>query len=87
MIDHCPGRESAFALAAEFFQQFDLDLLNLEQSIVLSSQKVIDLFVQVPDFEFGFEVDLVIVFRAQTVTGFGAVLAHHDDGRLNRGET
>jgi len=43
--------------------------------------------VQVPDFELGFEVDFVIVFRAPTVTGFGAVLAHHDDGRLNRGET
>ena len=87
MIDLCLHGGSTFAFAAEFFQQFDLDLLNLEEPIVLSSQKVIDLFMQVPDFEFGFEVDLVIVFRAQTVTGFGAILAHHDDGRLNRGET
>src|ERR1043166_10042675 len=44
---------------------------------------MIELFVEVPDFELGFEIDLVIVFRAQAVARFGAVLAHHDDGSLN----
>jgi hypothetical protein len=30
--------KSALALAANFFQQFDLDLLNLEQTVVLLPQ-------------------------------------------------
>jgi hypothetical protein len=50
-----------FALAADFFEQLDLDLLNFEEPIVLPPQEMIDFFVQVPDFELGFEVDFVIV--------------------------
>ena len=57
------GPRSAFALLTDFFEQLNLDLLDLEKPIVLFSQKVIDFFVQVPDFEFGLEVDLVIVLR------------------------
>ena len=76
-----------FALAADFFEQLDLDLLNLEEPIVLAPQQVIDFFVQVPDLELGFEVDFVIVLRAQTIAQFGAILTHHDDWRLHRGET
>jgi hypothetical protein len=30
--------------------------------------------VQVPDFEFGFEVDFVIVLRAQTIAQLGAIV-------------
>jgi hypothetical protein len=73
-------------LAADFFEQLNLNLLDLEEPIVLPSQKVIDFFVQVPNLELGFEVDFVIVLRAQTIARLGAILAHHDDGRLNRGE-
>src|SRR6266511_4780205 len=40
-----------------------------------------------PDLEFGFQIDFVIVFSSQTITRFGAVLAHHDDRRLDSGET
>ena len=56
------ARRTAFALA-EFFQEFDLDLLNLEEPVVLLPQEVIDFLVQVPDLELGFEIDLIIVFR------------------------
>src|SRR6266496_1282046 len=76
-----------FALAADFFEQLNLDLLDFEQPIVLAPQQVIDFFVQVPDLQFGFEIDLVIVLRAQTIAQFGAILTHHDDWRLHRGET
>jgi hypothetical protein len=78
---------SAFAFTTEFFQQLDLNLLNLEEPIVLASQQVIDFFVEMPDFQFGFEVDFVIVLRAQTIAQLGAVLTHHDDRGLHRGET
>src|SRR5204863_5008928 len=48
------------------------------------SQQMIELLMQVPDFQFGFEIDLVIVLRAQPVTRLAPILAHHDDRRLNR---
>src|SRR6266496_2806939 len=76
-----------FALAADFFEQLNLDLLDFEEPIVLTPQEVIDFFVQVPDLQLGFEVDFVIVLRAQTIAQFGAILTHHDDWRLHRGET
>ncbi len=65
VIENCNAclANSAFTLAAEFFQQFDLNLLNLEEPIVLPPQQVIDLLVQVPNLELGFEIDLVIIFR------------------------
>ena len=78
-----PARSNAFALA-DFFQQFNLDLLNLEQPVVLLSQEVIEFLVQVPNLELGFEIDLVVVLRPQSIARFGPVLAHHDDGRLQR---
>ena len=76
-----------FASLADFFEELDLDLLDLEQTIVLLAQKVIDFFVKMPDFQFGFEIHFVIVFRSQPVTRLGPVLTHHDDRRLERGET
>ena len=79
------ARRAAFALA-DFFQQFDLDLLNFEEPIVLLSQKMIDFLVQVPNLELGLEIDLVIVLRPQSIARFRAVLAHHNDGRLQRGQ-
>jgi hypothetical protein len=53
----------------------------------LATQEVIDFFVQVPDFQLGFEVDLVIVFRAQPIARFGPVLTHHNHRRLDGGQT
>src|SRR5882724_4874890 len=48
---------------------------------------MVDFFVQMPDLQLGFQIDFVIVFRAQTVSRLCAVLAHHDDRRLHCGET
>ena len=48
---------------------------------------MVDFFVQMADLKLGFQIDFVIVFRPQPVARLGAVLAHHDDRRLDRGET
>ena len=79
------ARGAAFALA-DFFQQFDLDLLNFEEPVVLLSQEMIDFLVQVPNLELGLEIDFVIILRPQSIARLGPVLTHHDDGRLERGQ-
>ena len=79
------ARGAASALA-DFFQQFDLYLLNFEEAIILLSQKMIDFLVQVPNLELGFEIDLVIVLRPQSIARFRPILTHHDNGRLQRGQ-
>ena len=79
------ARGAAFALA-DFFQQFDLNLLDFEEAIVLPPEEMIDFLMQVANLELGFEVDLVIVLRPQSITGFRPVLTHHDDGRLQRSQ-
>src|SRR5439155_17810032 len=48
---------------------------------------MVDFFVQMADLELGFQIDFVIVLRAQPIACFGSVLAHHDDRRLDSGET
>src|SRR6201987_5012735 len=48
---------------------------------------MIDFFVQMPNLQFGFQIDFVIVFPPHTVPRLGTVLTHHDDRRLNGGET
>src|ERR1700681_3683038 len=75
-------RRCLLALAGKLFQQLDLNLLDLEKAVVLAAQEVIDFFVEVPDFEFGLEINLVIIFAAQSVARFAPVLTHHDDRRL-----
>src|SRR5437762_1578106 len=40
-----------------------------------------------PNLQLGFQIDFVIVFRAQPVARFGTVLAHHDNRRLDGGQT
>ena len=79
---HRPAATLALAFAAEFFEQFDLDLLNFEKPVVLASQQVIEFFVKVPDLQLSFQVDFVIVFAAQSIPRFASILAHHDDRRL-----
>src|SRR6266705_3210596 len=48
---------------------------------------MIDFLVQMPNLQLGFQIDFVIVFRAQTVARFGTVLTHHNDRRLDGGQT
>src|SRR6266700_646599 len=40
-----------------------------------------------PNLKLGFQIDFVIVFCPQPIARLGAVLTHHDDRRLNGGET
>lgn len=72
--------------ASDSCEQLDLDLLNLEQPIVLTPHEVIDFLLEMPNLELGFQVDLVIVFRAQAITCFPPILAHQDDRHLDRRE-
>src|SRR5205814_8151015 len=55
--------------------------------IVLAAAQMIDFFVQMADLELGFQIELVIVLRAQPIARVGPVLAHHDDRRLHSCET
>jgi hypothetical protein len=77
---NAPNKEfSAFAFAAGFFEQLDLNLRDLKESIAFgTAQQVINFFVQMPNFE--------LVCRAQPIAGFSAVLTH-DNWRLNGSET
>src|SRR5436853_6174103 len=54
----------AIAFLSELFQELDLDLLDLEKPIVLLAQKMVDFLVQMPDFELGFQINLIIVLGA-----------------------
>lgn len=85
-IDASSPRRLVAILVPEFFEQLDLDLLNLEEALVLLPEEVIDFFVEVPDLELGFKVHFVIVLGLETVAGLRAVLTHHDDGCLDGGE-
>src|SRR5436190_14489601 len=67
-------RRRLFALAGKLFQELDLNLLNLEKAVVLAAKQVINFLVKMPDFEFGLEIDLVIVFGAQPVPRFAPIL-------------
>src|SRR4030095_1405222 len=40
-----------------------------------------------PDLKLGFQINLVIILCAQTITCLRAVLTHHDDRRLNSSQT
>lgn len=66
--------------------ELDLELLYFEQTTPLMFQKLVDLHVELSYFEFGLEIDLVVVFSAQAIFRFLAVLAHHDDRSLDCGQ-
>jgi hypothetical protein len=40
-------------ITAKFFEQLNLDLLNLEEPIGLTPQEMIGFLVQMPDLQFG----------------------------------
>lgn len=71
----------------ELLEQLDLDLLNLEEAVVLLPEQMIEFFVQVPDLQFRFQINFVVIIGMETIMRCGPVLTHHDDGRLERGET
>ncbi len=78
----------------EFLHQFDLQLLQREEPLRLLLQEKVHFLVQVPDFQFGFEIHLVIVLaRARSFASLrfwlimitGAWMAARQDSiRFNR---
>ena len=89
MVSLC-RKDSAFCLLLRVFsqlvQEIELKLLDLDHSLPLVGEQVVHLFVQLTNFEFCFEVDLIIVFSAEPIFGLLPVLAHHDDGCLDGGQ-
>src|SRR2546422_2726683 len=73
-------------LLVQVLQQLELPLLDVPQLVPLLVAQRVELVVQVPDLELRHQVDLVVLLRLQPVLLRLPVLAHHDDGRLNRGE-
>lgn len=51
----------------QFIQHFKLKTLNLEKTLPLVLQKLIDFQVQVLDFDFRLQVDLIIMFGANPI--------------------
>lgn len=67
-------------------KEFDLHLLDFGEALPLPVDEMVHLFVQVPDFEFRLQVDLIVVPRAQSILCLLTPLVHHDDGSLNGGD-
>ena len=68
-------------------QQVDLNFLNFEESFAVLAQEVVELFMEVADFQFCLEIDLVVALRAKAVARGLVALTHHDDRCLQRGQT
>src|SRR6266849_714944 len=81
------GDSRAPAGAAGLVHDLELNLLDLGEPLPLPGDQVIHLLVQVPDLELRLEIDAVIALGPQPVLRLEPLLAHHDDGRLDRGET
>lgn len=63
------------------------DLLHLDRALPLVIKLMVDLFVQLSNFQFGLQIDATVVFAPKAVLGFLPALAHHDDWRLQGGDT
>src|SRR5205823_1335930 len=85
MVLHKASSRAA-AGTARLVHDLELHLLNLGEPLPLPRDQVIHLLVQVPDLELRLEIDAVVAFGPQAVLRLEALLAHHDDGRLDRGE-
>lgn len=62
------------------------DLLHIDQALPLTGKLMVDLFVQLSNFQFGLQIDAIFGFAPQAVLGFLPALAHHDDWRLQGGD-
>src|SRR6185295_10256202 len=80
-------RTTCSRVASRLVDGLHLDFLNLDQALPLMRQKVVDLLVKMTDFEFRFEVHLVVVSRVQAVSDSLPDLAHHDHRSLDRRQT
>jgi hypothetical protein len=71
----------------QFVYKIKLDMLQFEEPAPLVLAQLIDLGDESSDFEFGFQVNFVILFCPQPVAMLLPVLTHHDYRRLNSGNT
>ena len=71
-------------ISCQFLQKFHLDILNFQESLPLARQKMINFPVEPVNFEFRMDAYLVITFIMETVSHLLTVLAHDNDGSLNR---
>src|SRR6266516_661156 len=76
----------AAAGAARLVHDRELHLLDLREPLPLPRDQMIHLLVQVPDLELRLQVDPIVTFGPQPIHGLLTLLAHHDDGRLDRGQ-
>src|SRR5512132_3986510 len=90
-VQRYPSRQPPLASAPRLspprrkvLHDLKLDLLNLGEPFPLAGDQVIDLFMQMADFQLGLEVDAVVVLRTKAVLRLLPLLAHHDDRRLER---
>lgn len=65
----------------------ELHLLDLDETLPLVGQQMVELLVKLPDLQLGFQVHLVVVLRPHPVLRFLSILAHHDDRRLDGRQT
>ena len=72
--------------ALMFFHEIKLEFLDFEEALPHVLGEMVDLLVELSDFELRFEIDLVVVFAAQPIFCVLPVLTHHDDRRLDRGD-
>ena len=78
------GRDTHQSLrAGEILHDFKLDLLKFGQALPLPVNQMVELLVQVPDFEFGLENDPVVILGSEPVLCLLPLLAHHDNRGLN----
>jgi hypothetical protein len=63
-----------------------LKLLNLHEPIPLVRKKVINLLMEVSNFQFRLEVHLIVMLRTNSVICFLTILTHRDDWCLDGGK-
>ena len=64
-----------------------MEFLYLNKAIPLMRKEVIQLVMEMANFKLCLEIDLVIMLRTKSVFCLLAILAHHDDRRLDCSQT
>src|SRR2546429_3925638 len=75
-------RLGVFSPRAQMLQQFDLPLLNVPQLVPLLEPQRIHFVVEIPNLDLRHQINFVILLGLYPVLMGLAVLAHHDDTRL-----
>jgi hypothetical protein len=78
--------EASAGFFRKIFHQLDLDFLDLQKSLSLVNEEMINFPVQLVNLHFCVEVYLVIMFGIHPVSFFLTVLAHDNDRSLYCGQ-